>query len=201
MSLNDKTWEKRLGIRTGAADYEHEDDHHSRYEPTGYAVLDRLAGSGYISKEDVLVDYGCGKGRVGFFLNHVLGCRTIGIEYDEAIYLGAMENLSNYNRKTSDRNGVSFLCCSAENYLPDGANSFYFFNPFSEKILRSVLGRILESYYADPREMRLFFYYALDSYLSCLMTEENLSFVDEIDCQDLFHNADPREKIRIFRIG
>lgn len=32
------------------------------------AVLERLANSGLISKKDVLLDYGCGKGRVDFFL-------------------------------------------------------------------------------------------------------------------------------------
>ena len=32
------------------------------------AVLERIANSGLISKKDVLLDYGCGKGRVDFFL-------------------------------------------------------------------------------------------------------------------------------------
>ena len=37
--LSDSRWEKKLGIVTGAADYEKDDPHHSRYEPTPYAVL------------------------------------------------------------------------------------------------------------------------------------------------------------------
>ncbi|MBQ7955763.1 MAG: hypothetical protein IJ282_08425 [Lachnospiraceae bacterium] len=56
------------------------------------STLKRLAGSGYISRESVFLDYGCGKGRAGFFLNHEVGCRVIGLEYDEKIYGQAVQN-------------------------------------------------------------------------------------------------------------
>ena len=82
----DSLWEKRLNIRTGAGSYEKDDSNHSRYEPTGYAVLERLAESGYIGRQNVLVDYGCGKGRVGFYLSYTAGCRTIGVEYNQELY-------------------------------------------------------------------------------------------------------------------
>lgn len=190
-------WERKLNIITGAGDYEKEDSNHSRYEPTNYGVLERLAQSGYLSKDDTLVDYGCGKGRVGFFMNYTLGCRTIGVEYSEPLYEDALKNLANYAGK---KDGVSFVCQNAENYEVGEANCFYFFNPFSEKILRSVLRRIYESYYENPREMRLYFYYALDSYISLLMAEQELAYEGEIDCRDLFHNDDPKERIIIFRI-
>lgn len=75
-----------------------------------------------------------------------------------------------------------------------------FFNPFSAATLRGVLGRILDSYYDCPREMLLFFYYPLDNYLDCLMHQDMLGLVDEIDCRDLFHNDDIRERILVFRI-
>lgn len=38
------------------------------YEPTPYSVLERLANAGYMRKGNTLLDYGCGKGRVDFFL-------------------------------------------------------------------------------------------------------------------------------------
>lgn len=197
----DAGWERRLNILTGASDYEREDANHSRYEPTSYAVLERLADSGYIRREDVLVDYGCGKGRVGFFLNHAVGCRTIGVEYDARLCALARENLSRCAIRNAREGRVSFVCMSAERYAPGDANRFYFFNPFSVRILETVIGRIMESYYANPRELLLFFYYALDPYLSRLMTEAALSFIGEIDCRDLFHNDDPRERILVFGIG
>lgn len=200
MGAEGLNWEKKLGIKTGAAEYEKEDGNHSRYEPTSYAVLERLARSGWIGPEDALVDYGCGKGRVGFYMHYAAGCRTIGVEYDERLHALAMENLSSCTcRRGAD--GIGFICASAESYVPSDANCFYFFNPFSVRILQSVLGRIYESYYAAPREMRLFFYYALDDYRSCLMGEDMLSYAGEIDCRDLFHNVDEKERILIFEIN
>lgn len=194
-------WEKKLNIATGAGEYDHEDSHHARYQPTDYAVLERMAASGYICGKDTVVDYGCGKGRVGFFLNYVLGCSTVGVEYDEAVYQAACANLVSYAGRGKRDAGVSFVCTPAERYAVQDANAFYFFNPFSLRILQAVVSRILESYYIRPRPMQLFFYYLLDDHLTWLMTQSELSFAAEIDCRDLYHNADPKEKILVFTIG
>lgn len=54
-------------------------------------------------------------------------------------------------------NRTSFILSSAENYeLPPEVDRCYFFNPFSVEILHSVLARIYESYYENPREILLF---------------------------------------------
>ena len=41
------------------------------------------------------------------------------------------------------------------------------------------MARIIESYYADPREVFLFFYFPSDEYISYLMTVENQKRADE----------------------
>ena len=69
------------------------------------------------------------------------------------------------------------------------------------EILRKVFGRILESYYSRPREILLFFYYPSDEYVSYLMTVEELTFLDEIDCGDLLPGKDPRERVLIFNLS
>ena len=191
-------WERKLNIFTAAASHEKDDREHSRYEPTAYAVLERLAESGYVGRDNTLVDYGSGKGRVGFFMSYVLGMKTIGVEYSEALYNDAIENLSGYAGK---RAAVSFVNENAETFTPAGADRFYFFNPFSIKILHTVIRRIADEFYAAPREMYLFFYYALDSYRTHLMTEDCLEFVDEIDCRDIFGSDDPHENILVFRLS
>jgi len=192
-------WEKKLNISTCAAAYEKDDANHNRYEPTPYAVLERLAESGWLENGDILVDYGCGKGRVGFFLNYALGIRAVGVEYNPGIHCAAALNAASYIR--SANGSVSFVCESAENYEINNADCFYFFNPFSAKILKTVIGKIIASYFEKPRRMRLFFYYPTDEYLDCLMSEEALEVEGEIDCRDLFHNDDPRERILIFKIA
>ena len=72
------------------------------------------------------------------------------------------------------------------------------FNPFSVEILHKVMARILESYYAEPRDIYLFFYYPSEEYIAYLMTVDELEFYDEIECDDLFPGYDERERILIF---
>lgn len=194
--MTDYEWDKKLKIETGGRDDSHEDEYHYPYEPTPYSVLERLVESGYINQGDKVIDYGCGKGRVGFFLNHKLNCQVTGVEYDEKIFKQALKNQNSYSK---NRN-VRFVCENAEEFRVEDADSFYFFNPFSVEILRSVVGKILDSYYENPRQMLLFFYYPNDEYLSYLMTEPMLSFLDEIDCQDLYEGENTRERILIFEI-
>ena len=89
----------------------------------------------------------------------------------------------------------------AEEYaLPPDANRCYFFNPFSVELLRSVMARILQSYYEAPREILLFFYYPSDDFIAYLMTVPELDFYDEIDCSDLFETEAERERIMIFAL-
>ena len=187
-------WDQRLRISTAGRDDTNSDEYRYPYEPTPYSILERLADSGLIGENDVVLDYGCGKGRVGFFLSQQTKTSTVGIEYDELIYLGALKNQRSAGSK------AEFVLTRAEEYeVPSKVNRCYFFNPFSVEILHKVMARILESYYDSPREVFLLFYYPSDEYISYLMTVEELEFYDEIECDDLFP-SDPRERILIFQL-
>lgn len=197
MNQDEIQWEKLLKIRTSGRDDSHSDQYHYPYEPTPYRVLERISNSGLIGKKNILLDYGTGKGRVCFFLSYQTRCKTIGIEYDERIFYGAEEN----KERAVSGERTSFVMTNAEHYLvPDEVDRCYFFNPFSVEILQKVLAKIYNSYYENPREIQLFFYYPSDEYVSYLMTQEQLIFSDEIDCRDLFQENDSREKILIFEI-
>ena len=197
MRDNENTWDKLLQIKTTGRDDSNADQYHYPYEPTPYSVLERLANSGLISKRDVVLDYGCGKGRVGFFLSYQTKANSIGIEYDERIYQSILEN-----QKTAvSRIRTQFMQARAEEYeVPGQVNRCFFFNPFSVELLRKVMARIIESYYENLREVFLFFYYPSEEYISYLMTVDELEFYDEIDCGDLFAGNDGRERIMIFQL-
>lgn len=191
-------WDRLLKIRTTGRDDSRADSYRYPYEPTPYCVLERLANSGYVTKKNVLVDYGCGKGRVGFFMSYQTRCRAIGIEYDERIYASACEN----SRTSLSGSRTELVPGSAEEYeVPVEADRMFFFNPFSVEILRSVVMEIIGSWWESPREVYLFFYYPSDAYVSFLMTVGELEFLDDIDCMDLFPGEDSREKILIFRVS
>ena len=198
MTDNETSWDKLLQIKTGGRDDTNADEYRYPYEPTPYSVLERLANSGLFGKDDVVLDYGCGKGRVGFYLSYQTKAKSIGIEYDERIYQSALEN----NKTAVPRAKAEFVSVRAEEFdVPHDVNRCYFFNPFSVEILRQVMARIMESYYAAPREILLFFYYPSDEFMGYLMTVDELEFYDEIDCGNLFAGNDPRERIAVFRLS
>lgn len=198
MNTKETVWDKILNVKTTGRDDKNADEYRFPYEPTPYCVLERMEQSGLFGKRDVVIDYGCGKGRVGFYLSSRTKAKVIGIEYDERIYKIALENKKNATIKAN----VDILLARAEEYEPSNeVNRCYFFNPFSLEILRKVISRIIESYYEAPREIFLFFYYPSDEYMCCLMTLDELEFYDEIDCDDLFDTNDPRERIIVFKIG
>ncbi len=196
--MTDTEWDKLLKIKTTGRDDSHADQYRFPYEPTPYCVLERLAAAGFISKKNTLADYGCGKGRVSFFLSWQTRCRSIGIEYDERIFCGLSDNL----KRAVSGSRIQTYQTNAESFrLPAEVDRCYFFNPFSVEILQKVLGKIKSSWYDSPREILLFFYYPSNEYLAWLMTEDELMFVDEIDCRDLFEGNDPRERILIFEMS
>ena len=197
MNQTESQWDKLLKIKTTGRDDSRSDQYRYPYEPTQYLVLERLANSGLISKKNTVLDYGTGKGRVCFYLSYQTRCRSVGMEYDERIFSAAE---SNSEHAVSGRR-VSFELTGAEEYaVPTDVGRCYFFNPFSVEILQKVLARIYESYYENPREILLMFYYPSEEYISCLMTEEALMFVDEISTEDLFEVKNERERILIFSV-
>ena len=194
--MTEEEWDAQLGIHTCGRVDNQKDMVHYPYEPTPYAVLERLSESGFITKDDQLLDYGCGKGRVPAYFSDKTGCTCLGIEYDNALYEAAVENAA------SIASGNITIChADAETFMiPYGINRCFFFNPFGEQVLRRVLDRIMDSYYAVPREILLFFYYPDDDHVAFMMTRNEIMFADEICCMDLFPGNNPRERILIFEL-
>ena len=58
MNQNEIQWDRFLKIRTSGRDDSHADQYRYPYEPTAYVVLERLANSGLIRKNNTLLDYG-----------------------------------------------------------------------------------------------------------------------------------------------
>ena len=126
----------------------------------------------------------------------MIGCKSIGIEYDEKLVAAARLNI-----EASHLSNVCIFQEDAETYQPGcDVNRCFFFNPFAGKILEAVLKRIFDSYCDNPRRILLFFYYPHDEHVASLMTSPWLIFTDEIDCSDLFQENNERERILDFEI-
>lgn len=162
-------FEEFLGIESTEVVYNNRyNDEYYRYEPTSYSGLicafDAL--DGVITKYDRLVDFGCGKGRVLFYVNQRFQCEVCGIEVDEEVYEAALDNRAYYNTRFRDSmNRIEIINGKAEEYpvCPEDT-IFYFFNPFDLKIFQSVIGNIMQSIEANPRKIYLVLYYPKEDY-------------------------------------
>ena len=192
--MTEREWDKRLRIRTIGREDE-TNANYSPYEPTPYAVLRRLADSGHIRRRDHLLDYGCGKGRVAFFMASEVGCRVTGIDQSKKLIDIAKENRR--SARSGDR--VFLDCCLAEQYALRDENAFFFFNPFSEIIFQGVLRRLSQSWFDAPRRLTLCCYYPSEAYIRCLDAAAGAQWVADIDCRDLFNGDNPRERIAVYR--
>jgi len=201
-SFEEILWEKNLNIDTRGRDESKADEHHQPYQPTYYEVLDIIVKSGYIDSSSVVVDYGCGKGRVLFYLYYKLGCRCIGIEYESVFYEGALKNKESFFKgRKYDDSGITFINGAAEKYNPPvDANTFFFFNPFSLEIHKAVLNKIRNSYFEKEREITLVFYYVLEDTEAYLTGISDIELVDNIDCVEVLKKRDQRHKILIYKM-
>ncbi|MBQ3425481.1 MAG: class I SAM-dependent methyltransferase [Clostridia bacterium] len=193
--MTEREWERRLHIRSIGREDE-SSPHYAPYEPTPYPVLERLAQSGLVRRRDHLLDYGCGKGRVAFFMAASVGCRVTGIDRSPALITAAKEN-----RKTCPKGDrVHLTCCSAEQYEIEGQNVFFFFNPFSEIIFECVLRRLARARETAGRPFTVLCYYPSEAYIRCLQARDGFEPLQEIDCRDLFSGRNPRERIAAWRL-
>ena len=167
------------------------------YEATPYSVLQTLANSGYISKRDKVIDFGCGKGRVDFFLAYSVKAKMIGVEFDLRLYESAVRN----SQTALSSGRVSFVNCDAATYkVSDDVTCAYFFNPFNVSILENVIENLRNSKRINGREIKLFFYYPSKEYLSLLEKEIDITFVEKLDCMDQFDEFNEREYIAVYKM-
>ncbi|WP_061809565.1 methyltransferase [Rossellomorea vietnamensis] len=169
--MNEHDYDTLLNIKTGDRQIGfHRSFHYHRYEPTPYAALEELFRHYELKSSDRVVDFGCGKGRLNFFVHHLFQSTVIGVEMNDEFYGDCMRNLATYREKTKIRNdAISFRHCLAEDYEINPAdNRFYFFNPFSVQIFIKVINHILLSVESFPRDIEILLYYSSDDYVHFL---------------------------------
>jgi SAM-dependent methyltransferase len=160
--LNIKTGERQIGF--------HRSYHYHRYEPTPYAALQELFQHYELKSSDRVVDFGCGKGRLNFFIHHLFRSTVVGVEMNLDFFEDSLKNLVTYCHKANIRTGtISFYHCLAEEYdIHPKDNRFYFFNPFSVQIFMKVINNILFSVESFPRDIEILLYYSSDNYVHYL---------------------------------
>ena len=176
--------------------------HYHPYEPTPYTALEELFKHYEVQPNDHVVDFGCGKGRLNFYLNYNFKIPVVGIEMNNNFFQEAINNRYNYLKKTNRKSDtIQFHCCLAEDYkIQRDDNRFYFFNPFSVQIFMKVLKNILISVEENKREIHLIFYYASDDYRYYLDQFTPFELIKEIPLPKQYAK-NTYERFLIYRIA
>ncbi|WP_019240685.1 MULTISPECIES: methyltransferase domain-containing protein [Bacillus] len=176
--------------------------HYHRYEPTPYFALEQLFQHLTIQSTDRIVDFGCGKGRLNFFIHELFNASVVGIEMNEFFYLEALENKKSYiSKKKKSAEKIHFLCCLAEEYtINPFDNIFYFFNPFSIQIFMKIIRNILLSVEQNPRVIKIVLYYASDEYMFYLENQTIFELVEEVRLTGLYEK-NPNERFLVYQLS
>lgn len=203
--LEDKEryYDQLLNIRTiGEQKIFNRSSHYHRYEPTPYSALELLFNQYPLKASDSVVDFGCGKGRLNFFIYHLFQANVTGIEMNKTFYLEEMENLRSFRKhKRVPEEKVRFYHGLAEKYpIRPENNIFYFFNPFSVQIFMKVINQILYSVEEVPREITLILYFASDDYIFYLENDTAFQLNQEIRLPGLYE-TNPYERFLLYRLS
>lgn len=186
---------------TGEQQGFYESHHYNRYEATSYFALETLFKEYTLSSNDCIVDFGCGKGRLSFYINYYYNCKITGIEMNNNYFDICINNKKNYLKNyNKEKNKIEFLNIFAEEYkISSTDNKFYFFNPFSVQLFMKVINNILISLEKSPRDIDLILYYPSDEYIYYLENYTGFLLYKEIELPNLSIN-DKRQKFSIYRL-
>lgn len=170
-----------------------------RTESTLYSDLDHLIKEYDLLADANLVDFGSGKGRVLYYLNHQLGIETKGIELSKRAYSHLANNLESYSQKyPSLSEKIRIHQMKAEEYpIKSDENIFYFFNPFTIKIFKKILQNIMKSLEENQRIVDLVIYYPGLNYTQFLDKQTDFHFIQLIKTSKYYVNS--RECFKVYR--
>ncbi|WML38011.1 methyltransferase [Neobacillus sp. OS1-2] len=205
--MKEHYYDKLLNIKTkggqhdGPRPFANKLLHYHPYEPTPYSALEELFHHYEVKSSDRVVDFGCGKGRLNFYLHYFFHAEVVGVEMNESLYQAAIDNQGNYARKTKkERDQIQFHCCLAEEYEIDARdNRFYFFNPFSIQVFRKIVDNILLSVEKVVREIELVLYYPSEDYIYFLENQTSFGLKGEVQLPHLYEQ-NPNERFLIYRL-
>lgn len=126
------------------------------------AVAQKVHGKGF--KDEVFVDYGCGKGRALFMAANLGFKKVVGVELSDSLCRIAEKNTEIFASKRSSLPPIEVVQADATRFdAPSDAGLFFFFNPFRGDVLAEVLQKSVSSakkgsvfVYLNPTEPEAF---------------------------------------------
>jgi SAM-dependent methyltransferase len=109
-------------------------------------------------KEYNFIDFGSGMGRVVFAAAQFPFRKVVGVEFSDELHEIAKSNLAKIS-STLNAAAVELSCQDAREYtFPPGNCVVYFFNPFREAVMRTMLENLERCYAKGPSELYIIYY-------------------------------------------
>lgn len=150
-------WDWRYGIATGTSLSDARrlpSGSAIPYEPLRYAAAHVVLREVETHADDVLIDVGCGKGRM-LCLFARRGLKTcVGVEHDPRLAAAAIANVG---RARGLKTPIDVRVQEAALADYTDATIVFFYNPFGAEPMERCLARIRESHSAHPRPIRFIY--------------------------------------------
>ena len=164
--MSAKKYDRDLGIKTTGLREWDNTSLYNRYEATPYRGMEALFQSYRLGRTGRVVDFGCGRGRVVFYIHRRVSGARVGLEGHEKNHnegIGKKRREKGKTPPTKDPTPPQKGFTRQEGGKPQDS-CFYFFNPFSSRVFEKVLRNIAASLEKHPREIDLILYYPLPEY-------------------------------------
>ncbi len=130
------------------------------YEPTSVKTFNQILDNLIINFEEfTFIDFGSGKGRVLLLASRYAFKKIIGVEFDKYLHQTALETIIVYNTRTNTSMNIESIYTDATTFtIPDGKLVLFFFSPFKEKVMSTVLANNSETYSLNRNKMFIIIY-------------------------------------------
>ena len=147
--------------------------HGVQYQPILVRHLKRILDTLKPTQDDVLVDFGSGKGIVLLVSSMYPFKKVVGVEFSGQLCSIAKENIDKF--RVGNRCNIEINCVDAGDYqIKQDETIFYFFNPFDQVIMQKVIDNIKFSISEYPRRIRVVHYNLKSQELDSLSKEFKL---------------------------
>ncbi|HZJ69052.1 MAG TPA: SAM-dependent methyltransferase [Candidatus Eisenbacteria bacterium] len=171
---------------------------YNRTEATPYQAIDKLFDYYELLPNANFVDFGCGSGRMAFYVHNRFEIPVTGVELNNLTYTDLLNNKETYLSKNTRQNApLNLIRDYAEKYtITKEQNTFYFFNPFTVSIFDKVISNIEQSILLNPRDADIILYYPVYELQQVMREKSFFQRVGSINLRDIFD--DEYEKFIVY---
>lgn len=198
--MSESMYDKMLNIKSiGIREWPAPEIEYNRYEATPYFALEKLFNKIIVKQSDKFVDFGCGMGRVAFYVHNRFNINVTGLEANQVVYQELQSNYYKYKKVSHlKKANLEFKYLFAQDYLIDNSdNIFYFYNPFSILIFETIVNNILKSYDKNNREMKIILFYPIKQFHKYLLERTPFELISVVQ---ISNNHIEHDKFNIYQL-